>query len=74
MSQFAAFWMRLVLKNGDLGDEDKKMTISVGQFKKFMRKAYEAGDLNARAGGPSSSEKSDGGIMDILGGLFGGGK
>jgi hypothetical protein len=40
---FQKFWDRLKLRNAAIGDDANKVTLSVGELKRFVGKGYDAG-------------------------------
>ena len=62
---FSEYWAALRLKNPKLSDEDTKMSMTVGSFKKQLRKAHFEG-WSSRTGGHSTSPFSD--LFEMFGG------
>lgn len=46
-AKFAEFWHWATAINPNLGDEKVKMTLTVGEFKRQMERAFESGARSA---------------------------
>jgi len=70
---FVEYWLRLCRKQPQLIKEDTKMTITVGAFKKALKRAFEANKTEdaAKAFGDISSSGADD-PQQILRDIFGG--
>lgn len=81
------FWSEMIIGTPQLAQEELKMKISVAEFKKRLKKAYEAGRAKGRAealdtkaaadafaniGNHGLDPKTAEAFNDIFGGLFGG--
>lgn len=44
---FADFWRRLYHRNPKLTDEANRMTLSVAEFKRQLKRAYQSGQASA---------------------------
>lgn len=46
--QFSTYWVKLTVSNQGLANEENKITLSVGELKRLMGKAFDAGYENRK--------------------------
>jgi len=59
------YWKNLTTKNPSLKDENQKITMDVGKFRKQQKQAFELGEQNG-----SKQVGDNSAIKDIFGGIF----
>lgn len=70
---FEVFWTRIERRTPNLSIDDTKMTLSVGEFKRFLRKAHGAGYAIGKMEAATQKQRNtDNAAQEVVEQLFGG--